>query len=209
MMNGFIVKAGEQNEGSRDHSRKQDAPFRGGLLRCAAFPFRLRFLPGQSVNEQKKSSRHENRQKWRYPRTNLEQILQRNGGGAAKAHAPGHVCARHGFQAHAMVRRAADTAQAQRRSHRYDHIQQGSVVQSAQQDHADQEQGKDAACDRRLDALSRAKAEIQAMQQITQNNKYLQCVVNEIPLPGGKIAFSGMIRQAENSKLQKKKAPNI
>lgn len=206
-MDGFVVKAGEQNKGCRDHNGEHQPvwrrPFRFSVLLRDGFRAQSR----QKKNEQEKGRQHAHRQHWRYSPLKLEQILQHNGGGAAKAHASRHSGVRQGCPAHPEVRRAAERADTQRRGHGNDHIHEGGAVQGKQACPADQKRGEDTIRGGVLAALSRAEAEEQAVQQIAENNKHLQGIINLLPLPGGKIAFSGVVCQAEDGELQKDKGP--
>ena len=104
-----------------------------------------------------------------------------------------------------MVSRAADPSETQRPNHGNDHIKERIAACRKHQDHAGQEYAKDAVCDCASDAFPRTKAEKQTVQQISENDKYLKSIVNQIPLRCGEIAFSGVIRQSEDGELQKDK----
>ena len=43
------------------------------------------------------------------------------------------------------------------------------------------------------------------MQQKAKNHKNLKRIVNQIPLPGGKLSFPCMICQSQDDELQKRK----
>ena len=105
--------------------------------------------------------------------------------------------------------RAADQTDAKGSRHGDNYIEHGIIACKKHHRRAGKENPENGICDSFPDSgalwIGCMMPDIDSMQQEPENHKDLKGVINKLPLPGSKISFSGVVRQSQNNKLQKRK----
>ena len=105
--------------------------------------------------------------------------------------------------------RTTNQTDAQGGRHGDNHIEHGVAACKKHYDRAGKKDPENGICDPFSDSgcflIGCIMTGINRMQQEPENHKNLKDVINKLPLPGGKISFSGVVCQSQHSKLHKYK----